>query len=53
MDALYIILVAIGLIIGLLVIFTLLTYLFLSIFKKPSVRETTKALRRQKKKKGM
>jgi len=51
MDALYIVLIAIALIIVLLIIFTVVTYLFLDIFRHPSARQAVKTLREQDKKK--
>jgi len=52
MDALTIVLIAVVLIIVLLAIFTFLTYIFLSIFRRPSAGETARALKEQQKKKG-
>ncbi len=50
MDALYVIAVAVVLIVVLVAVFALLTYIFLSIFRRPSAGETVKAM--QKKRKG-
>jgi hypothetical protein len=51
MGAFYIVLIAIVLIIVLLAIFTFVTYLFLDIFRHPSVRKAVKALEKKDEKK--
>lgn len=51
MDAFYIVLIAIVLIIVLLAIFTFVTYLFLDIFRHPSARDAVKTLQKKDKKK--
>jgi hypothetical protein len=51
MDAIYIVLIAIALIIALIIIFTFVTYLFLDIFRYPSARQAVKTLQEQDEKK--
>jgi hypothetical protein len=51
MDAFYIVLIAIVLILVLLAIFTIVTYLFLDIFRRPSARQAVKTLQKNDKKK--
>jgi hypothetical protein len=47
MDGFSIVLIALGLIIILTAIFTFFTYLFLSIFRRPSARKAVNALKGQ------
>lgn len=50
MDATYIALIAIALIIALIIIFAFVTYFFLDIFRHPSARQAVKTLQEQDKK---
>jgi hypothetical protein len=51
MDAVYIVLIAVALIIILIAIFTFVTYLFLDIFRRPSVRQAVRTLEKKDDKK--
>jgi len=51
MDAIYIVLIVVALIIALVAIFTFVTYLFLDIFRNPSAGQAVKTLQKNDTKK--